>query len=272
MELFERIRIDKREEGLSMRALARRHKVHRRTVRQAIAAALPPPRQVASRAAPALGPHLPTIRAWLTDDLAAPRKQRHTARRVWERLVDEEGAVVAESTVRAYVGEIKAELESGTRLVTVPQTHPPGDEAEVDFGEATVVIAGVPVKVEIFHLRLSHSAKAVHVAFASEGQEALLEGHVLAFDRLGGVPGRIRYDNLTPAVSRVLTGRGWSPSAPPTGSTFCCAGRMTWTWRPLPNSLHSQSSGVLLVAPPAASARADRRSAFFSGTTTLTDI
>ena len=120
--------------------------------------------------------------------------------------------------------------------------------------------------------RLSHSAKAVHVAFASEGQEALLEGHVLAFDRLGGVPGRIRYDNLTPAVSRVLTGRGWSPSAPPTGSTFCCAGRMTWTWRPLPNSLHSQSSGVLLVAPPAASARADRRSAFFSGTTTLTDI
>jgi transposase len=207
VELFERIRIDKREEGLSMRALARRHKVHRRTVRQAIAAALPPPRRVASRAAPALGPHLPTIRAWLTDDLSAPRKQRHTARRVWERLVDEQGAEVAESTVRAVVGEMKAELESGTRLVTVPQTHPPGDEAEVDFGEATVLIAGVPVKVEIFHLRLSHSAKAVHVAFASEGQEALLEGHVLAFERLGGVPGRIRYDNLTPAVSRVLRGR-----------------------------------------------------------------
>jgi len=207
VELFERIRTDKREEDVSVRALARRHKVHRRTVRQALAAALPPPRRVATRVAPALGPHRATIRAWLVDDQTAPRKQRHTARRVWQRLVDEEGALVAESTVRAVVGEIKAELESGTRLVTVPQAHPPGDEAEVDFGEATIVIAGVPVKVEIFHLRLSHSARSVHVAFASEGQEALLEGHVAAFARLGGVPGRIRYDNLTTAVSRVLKGR-----------------------------------------------------------------
>lgn len=207
MELFERIRTDKREEDVSVRALARRHRVHRRTVRQALAAALPPARRVATRAAPALGPHRSTIRAWLTSDLTAPRKQRHTARRVWQRLVDEEGALVAESTIRAIVAEIRAELESGTRLVTVPQAHPPGDEAEVDFGEATIVIAGVPVKVEIFHLRLSHSARAIHVAFASEGQEALLEGHVLAFDRLGGVPGRIRYDNLSPAVSRVLKGR-----------------------------------------------------------------
>ncbi len=62
------------------------------------------------------------------------------------------------------------------------------------------------VKVDIFHLRLSHSGRAVHVAFASEGQEAFLEGHVAAFARRGGVPGRIRYDNLTKAVSRVLTG------------------------------------------------------------------
>ena len=183
MELFERIRIDKREEDVSVRALARRHGIHRRTVRQALAAALPPPRRAASRVAPALGPHRATIRAWLTSDLTAPRKQRHTARRVWQRLVDEQGALVAESTVRAVVAEIKAELESGTRLVTVPQAHPPGDEAEVDFGEATIVIAGVPVKVDIFHLRLSHSARAVHVAFASEGQEALLEGHVAALRR-----------------------------------------------------------------------------------------
>jgi len=207
VELFERIRTDKREEDVSVRALARRHRVHRRTVRQALAAALPPSRRMASRAAPALGPHRPTIRAWLTDDLTAPRKQRHTARRVWQRLVDEEGAVVAESTVRAVVAAVKRDLESGSALVAVPQAHPPGDEAEVDFGEATIVIAGVAVKVEIFHLRLSHSARAVHVAFASEAQEALLEGHVAAFARLGGVPGRIRYDNLTPAVSRVLKGR-----------------------------------------------------------------
>lgn len=120
--------------------------------------------------APAIGPHAPTIRGWLTGDLAAPRKQRHTARRVWQRLLDEEGARVAESTIRRVVRALRAELESGTPLVTVPQTHPPGEEAEVDFGEATVIIAGAPVRVEIFNLRLSHSARSVHVAFGTESQ------------------------------------------------------------------------------------------------------
>jgi transposase len=207
VELFERIRIDHREEGVSIRALADRHRVHRRTVRQAIAAAVPPPRKRATRAAPAIGPQVSTIRTWLTDDLSAPRKQRHTARRVWQRLVDEQGALVAESTVRRHVRMIRAELESGTLLVTVPQTHPAGDEAEVDFGAASIWLAGVLTTVSIFNLRLSHSAKAVHVASGSEGQEAFLEGHVVAFERLGGVPGRIRYDNLKSAVARVLRGR-----------------------------------------------------------------
>ncbi len=87
MELFERIRRERREEEVSIRDLARRHKVHRRTVRQAIAATLPPPRRPSERAAPALGPHRPTIVAWLTADLTAPRKQRHTARRVWQRAL-----------------------------------------------------------------------------------------------------------------------------------------------------------------------------------------
>ena len=207
MELFERIRTDKREEGLSVRALARHHQVHRRTVRQALAAALPPPRRVAPRPAPVLGPHRATISAWLVEDLAAPRKQRHTARRVWERLVDECRASVAESTVRAYVGELRAELESGTRLVTVPQTHPPGDEAEVDFGEVSVWLGGVLTTVSMFVMRLSHSGRAFHLCLASEGQEAFLEGHVAAFAYFGAVPARIRYDNLRSAVVRVLRGR-----------------------------------------------------------------
>ncbi len=100
MELFERIRIDRREERVSIRALARRHGVHRRTVRQAIDSAIPSSRKPAARAAPAVGPQAATIRAWLVEDLAAPRKQRHTARRVWQRLVEEHGADVGESTVR----------------------------------------------------------------------------------------------------------------------------------------------------------------------------
>ena len=98
MEQFERIRRDHREEGVSIRELARRHRVHRRAVRQALASAVPPPRKpVESRVQPAIGAHAATIRAWLVADADAPRKQRHTARRIWERLLDEHGADVAES-------------------------------------------------------------------------------------------------------------------------------------------------------------------------------
>ena len=207
MELFERIRRDQREEGLPVRALARRHRVHRRTVRQALASALPPARKTTSRPAPLLGPHKATIRAWLTEDLAAPRKQRHTARRVWQRLLDEHGARVGESTVRAFVGEVRRELESGVRLVTVPQAHAPGEEAEADFGAVSVWLAGVLTQVAMFVMRLSHSGRAFHLCTAAEGQEAFLEGHVAAFEHFGAVPARIRYDNLTSAVVRVLRGR-----------------------------------------------------------------
>lgn len=207
MELFEHIRRGRREEGLSVRGLARRHRVHRRTVRQALASALPPPRRPAARAAPRLGPHQETIRAWLVADQSAPRKQRHTARRIWQRLVDERGARVAESTVRAYVGQLRRELESGTADVTIPQLHRPGAEAEVDFGTVHVWLDGVLTELSMFVLRLSHSGRAVHLCSPSEGQEAFLEGHAVAFERLGGVPARIRYDNLKTAVARVLVGR-----------------------------------------------------------------
>ena len=157
---------------------------------------------------PALGPHEATVRGWLVADLDAPRKQRHTARRVWQRLIEEQGAQVAESSVRAMVAGLKVEVGLDRRQVAVPQTHPPGVEAEVDFGEFRAVIAGIVVKLWMFVLRLSHSGKAVHIAYANQAQESFLDGHVRAFAALGGVPtGMIRYDNLTPAVIRVLLGR-----------------------------------------------------------------
>jgi transposase len=207
VELFERIRIDL-EKGVSIRAAADRHGVHRRTVRQALASALPPPRATPLREAPVMGPWIATVRAWLEADRDAPRKQRHTARRVWQRLVDEHDVEVAESTVRRVVARVREELGMGGPEVTIVGLHAPGAEAEMDFGEATVILAGEPIVVHLFHLRLSASAKGVTLAFLGEDQQALLEGHCIAFERLGGVPGRIRYDNLPAAVRRILEGRG----------------------------------------------------------------
>src|SRR5438876_5364149 len=103
VELFERIRRDRDREGLSIRELARRHGVHGRAVRQALASPLPPPRKAPERRpAPRLGAYRRLIDGWLIADREAPRKQRHTARRVWQRLVDERGGEVSERQVRRY--------------------------------------------------------------------------------------------------------------------------------------------------------------------------
>ena len=116
--------------------------------------------------------------------------------------------MVAESSVRNLVAQLRVEVGGGREQVMVPQTHPAAEEAEVDFGEFQAVIAGVVMKLFMFCLRLSHSGKAVHVAYANQTQESFLDGHVRAFEALGGVPvGMIRYDNLTPAVIRVALGR-----------------------------------------------------------------
>ena len=208
VELFEQIRRDWRAGEVSIRELAVRHHVHRRTVRQAVASAVPPPRKAyPQRPRPALDPYTQVIDEWLLADRDVPRKQRHTARRVWQRLVAEHGASVAEVTVSRYVARRRAELGLDNIEVMVPQAHAPGAEAEVDFGEFHAVIAGALLKLWMFVMRLSCSGRAFHVAFATQAQEAFLEGHVLAFEYFGAVPGRVRYDNLGPAVVRVLRGR-----------------------------------------------------------------
>lgn len=213
MQLFEAIRRDARRENLSIRALADRHGVHRRTVRAALESPIPPPRKPRSSTAPKLETFKPVIDEMLRADLTAPRKQKHTATRIRDRLIDEHGLVdVSYSTVRDYVARRRPEIaaEAGTRIekAFVLQDHPPGAEAEVDFGDVWVDLAGTMTKCFLFTFRLSCSGKAIHRVFASQGQEAFIEGHVIAFNVIGGVPfGKIRYDNLRSAVSRVLFGR-----------------------------------------------------------------
>jgi len=207
VELFESIRRDARLEGMGVRALAKKHHVHRRTVRQALASAVPPERKVAERRCPVLDAWKPLIQAWVTADERLPTKQRHTAHRVWQRLVAEHGAELGESTVRKYVARLRRELGGGVGGVAVPQVHRPGEEAEVDFAELWVWLEGALSKLWLFTMRLSCSGRAFHRAFVTQAQEAFFEGHVEGFAHLGGVAHRIRYDNLKPAVARILKGR-----------------------------------------------------------------
>jgi len=193
VEQFEDIRRDSRA-GVSIRGLADRYGVHRRTVRAAIADAVPPARKVAQRVRPVTGPWEAIVREILETDRTVHRKQRHTARRIWERLLDEHGAQVGESTVRHLVAECKREMRWDTVDVTVAQTHLPGREAEVDFGEFDAFIDGQLCRLHMFVMRLSCSGRAFHAAYPSPSTEAFLDGHVRALAAFGAVPGRIRYE------------------------------------------------------------------------------
>jgi transposase len=210
VELYEQIRWSSEREGLSIRALAHRFGVHRRTVREALCSPIPPPRKASERPAPAIGPWKPFIDKWLADDQTAPKKQRHTARRIWQRLIDEHGAELSESTVRHYVAAAKARRPIAAAEVMVPQTHPLGYEAEVDFGAVSFYLDGVLTSGWMFVMRLSASGKGFHRVYANQAQEAFIDGHVRSFRHFGATPARVRYDNLKPAVAKVLMGRSRS--------------------------------------------------------------
>src|SRR5665213_689122 len=208
VELFEQIRKARAgSESPSIRDLARTYGVHRRTVRQALTNAVPPARKVTPRVAPSPDPWKAVIQGWIEDDRTAPKKQRHTARRVFQRLTSEYGAEVSESTLRRYVALLKANTALRVDQVFVSQTHPLAEEAEVDFGQFHFYLNGVLVEAWMFVMRLSASGKAFHFASFNQAQEVFIESHVRAFEHFGGVVTRVRYDNLKTAVVRVLKGR-----------------------------------------------------------------
>ena len=132
----------------------------------------------------------------MEDDLARPRKQRHTAKRILERLRDEYGYDGGYTTVKDYVRENRRQA----REMFVPLCHAPG-HAQCDFGEALVVIGGVERKAHCFVIDLPHSDGCFVKAYPAETTEAFLDGHVSAFAFLGGVPQSILYDNTRLAVA-----------------------------------------------------------------------
>jgi transposase len=202
VELYGRVRRAVLVDGLSQRAVAREFGISRKSVRKMVAFSVPPGyRREQPVARPKLDAFVGVIDAMLEEDKTRPAKQRHTAKRVWERLKEEHQFTGGYTIVKDY---LRGEQIRG-REMFVPLTHPAG-EAQADFGEALAVIGGVECKAHYLAMDLPHSDDCFVVAFPAETTEAFLEGHVRAFAYFGGVPTRILYDNTKIAVAKILGG------------------------------------------------------------------
>ena len=191
VDVYLRVRRAVMVDGMSVREAAQVFGLHRDTVRKMLAYSVPPgyrrPDSAQKTQAGALHRrHRPDPGG----RPGAPRKQRHTAKRIFEWLRDEYRFDGGYTTVKDYVRENRRQ----TREMLVPLSHPPG-HAQCDFGEALVVIGGVRRKAHCFVK-----------AYPSETTEAFLDGHVSAFAFLGGVPQSILYDNTRLAVAKILGG------------------------------------------------------------------
>ena len=207
VELFEQLRRE-HEFGIgTVAGVAAKFGVHRRMVRQALAGALPPVHRYPVRLKPKLDVVVAFIDGVLEADQRAPRKQRHTARRIFRRILTEfPGALIAESTVRNHVRERKHQIGLIRRETFVPQSYALGHEAQVDWYEAWVDFEGERTKVQVFAMRSMASGAAFHRAYLSATQQAFLEAHEMAFAYFGGVFRLLRYDNLASAVRKILRG------------------------------------------------------------------
>lgn len=203
MELYGRVRRAVQVDGMSIRNAAREFGLSRKTIRKMMEFSVPPGyirKQPIAR--PKLGPWLGVIDQILEDDKSQPGKQRHTAKRIWERLKAEHGFGGGYTIVKDYVRDALVRHKE----VFVPLAHPPGD-AQADFGEASVVIGGIEQKAHFFCMHLPHSDACFVVAFPVENTESFLEGHNRAFAYFQGVPRSILYDNTGIAVAKI-TGDG----------------------------------------------------------------
>jgi transposase len=207
VELFEEIRREYRFGVGTIQGVAKKLNTHRRMVRQALASAIPPERKRPDRSSPKLEPVREFIDGILQSDWEAPRKQRHTAHRIWVRIQQEHpDTAVAEATVRRYVQRRKQELGLAARETFVPQSYDWGVEAQVDWYEAAVEFDGERENVHVFTMRSMAGGGAFHTAYFHATQQAFLEAHERAFHYFGGVFRRLRYDNLKSAVKKILRG------------------------------------------------------------------
>lgn len=202
MRDYERVRRMYFREGKSKREISRNTGISRRTINKMLAHPAPPGyRRKAPIRRPRLGPYIPTIDEILEADKKVGKKQRHTARRIFDRLRVEYGYQGGYTVVKDYVREKKKRMKA----VFVPLRHDPG-EAQIDFGKAQARIGGVLTDIKVFCMYLPYSGLGFAMALPTERAEAFVEGHNKGFAFIGGVPRICVYDNTSVAVIKVLEG------------------------------------------------------------------
>jgi transposase len=207
MDQYELIRTASRVYHKSIRQIVRETKHSRKTIRKALRGMEPQYRQQKVRSKPRMDPVVAVVQGWLRADQQAPRKQRHTSRRIFTRLVEEYAFEGAESSVRRWVREFKAQRGDGRTAAVIPLDPEVAREAEVDWGSAQVGMADQPLTVKLFCMRSRYSGKPFVQAYPWERQEMFFDGHQRAFDYYGGVFPVLVYDNLKTAVAQILRGK-----------------------------------------------------------------
>jgi transposase len=207
VELFEEIRREYEFGVGTIAGVAKKLKVHRRMVREAIGSALPKGRKKTERPRWKIAAAAAMVDQILEADRKAPRKQRHTAHRIWQRIQTElPECQICARTVRQYVHDRKLAIGQVAHETFVPQSYEWGVEAQVDWYEAHADLSGERTKLQVFSMRSMASGAAFHCAFLHATQQAFLEAHEMAFAFFCGVFRKLRYDNLTSAVKKIVRG------------------------------------------------------------------
>ena len=200
VDLYGRVRHSVLIEGISQREAARIFGIDPRTVAKMLAFSVPPGYRRRQRVCrPKLDAFTGIIDQILEADKRVPKKQRHTSKRVFERLRDDHNFIGGITIVKDYIFTAKQRQQE----MFIPLTHPPG-HAQADFGEALAVIGGVEQKIHFLVMDLPHSDACFLKAYPAETTEAFCDAHVAAFAFFGGVPVSILYDNTRIAVARIL--------------------------------------------------------------------
>ena len=208
MDQYEYIRTSQRVYGKNISELARQTGHSRNTIKKALRGEAWGYSEREQQLFPVLGPYRSVVEEWLKKDKDQPKKQRHTARRVYNRLRTEQGYQGSESNVRRYVRmmqmELGLDLSNQVFIACEPEA---GQEAEVDWGTATAILGGEPIRLKFFCMRSKYSGKHFVRFYPCERQQALFDAHIKAFEFFGGVFPVLIYDNLTTAVRKVFQGK-----------------------------------------------------------------